>query len=50
MTWEEKAIEMNLSNEDFMATLTELTARTIADACSKFLPSGASLEDVYIFL
>lgn len=46
--WRDMAKEMGISDEDFMATLTELTSRTIVDAYRDNIPEGDKLAKVVI--
>jgi len=43
-----KARARHVSNVDVLATVTELTARTIVDAIERFAPCGRALNEMYI--
>lgn len=42
--WHRQSLELNCSPADFQATLTELTARSLALACQRFGPTGGSTD------
>lgn len=46
--WQQRANEMGLSGPDFVATLTELTAKQIALACKNFCPKEGFSDDVVL--